>query len=89
MHILKKIFSLDSRVWAASFLNVAAMASQLWTLLSTKNATGVSLTMLIIFICVQLTFAQVGYKAKVWGQFWGMIASAAITTTIAVLTFVY
>lgn len=84
-----KIVSLEKRVWSAGALNVLAMTFQLWAILSTKNASGLSRGMLLIFVYVQITFAQAGWRHKEWGQFWGMIASSAITTTIFVLTFVF
>ncbi len=80
--------SLEKRVWSAGFLNVLAMALQLIAILSTKDVSGISRSMLLIFIYVQLTFAQAGWRHKEWGQFWGMAGSAAITSTILVLTFV-
>lgn len=85
----RKIVSLEKRVWSAGALNVLAMAFQLWAILSTKNASGLSRGMLLIFVYVQITFAQAGWKHKEWGQFWGMIVSATITTTIFILTFVF
>jgi uncharacterized protein with PQ loop repeat len=79
-----KVLSLNSRAWQASFLNVLAMALQLFTLCTTKNIGGISLGMLGIFLYVQVTFAQVGHRDKSWALFWGMAASALLTTTIII-----
>jgi uncharacterized protein with PQ loop repeat len=88
--MIGNIFSLESRVWSASFFNVLAMLFQLNTLLRTGDDSGLSLVMLVIFFVVQLTFAEAGYKTKMWGQFWGMLVSAVITATIMCLVvFVY
>lgn len=81
-------FSLENRVWAASFLNVAAMGFQLWAVLSLGSVAGLSRMMLVIFLFVQVTFAQVAAEKKIVGQFWGMVVSALITTILLILTFV-
>ena len=82
---MKEILSLNNRAWSASFFNVLAMALQFYTLWTTKNVGGVSLGMLAIFVYVQTTFAQVGYRDKSWALFWGMVVSAFITTAIVLL----
>jgi uncharacterized protein with PQ loop repeat len=84
--MLRKLFSLDSRVWSASFLNVVAMGSQLHALWITRNADSMSLVMLVIFMYVQVTFTQLGYRNKSWGLFWGMLICLVITILITILT---
>lgn len=82
---MRKLLSLDNRAWSASFFNVLAMASQFWTLWTTRNIGGTSLVMMVIFLYVQITFAQVGYRTKSRALFWGMVVSALFTTAIIVL----
>ena len=82
---MKKLFSLDSRAWSASFFNVLAMGLQFWTLWMTKNVGGVSLGMMVIFLYVQITFGQVGYRTKSRALFLGMVFSAMFTTAIIAL----
>ncbi|MEK7200977.1 MAG: hypothetical protein AAB672_02515 [Patescibacteria group bacterium] len=82
---MRKLFSLDNRAWSASFFNILAMALQLWTLWTTKSVEGVSLGMMVIFLYVQITFGQVGYRTKSLALFWGMVFSAIFTTAIIVL----
>jgi len=77
--VLKKLFSLDNRTWSASFFNVVAMASALWALLNAKNANGTSLLMLFIFLYVQITYAQLGYRSRSQALLWGMVLSAVCT----------
>ncbi len=79
---MTKLLSLNSRAWSASFFNVAAMALQLRALWTTKNVGGISLGMMVIFLYVQITFAQVGYRDKSWALFWGMVFSAIFTAAI-------
>lgn len=81
---MKKILSLDSRAWSASFLNAAAMANGFWTLWTSRNVSGTSLVMMAIFLYVQITYAQVGYKTKSLALLWGMVISAVFTTAIIV-----
>lgn len=83
---MRKLFSLENRAWSASFFNIAAMALQFWTLWTTRNPGGLNFGMLAIFLYVQVTFAQVGYRDKSWALFWGMVFSAIFTTAIIVLT---
>lgn len=84
---MKKFFTLDGRVWSASILNVIALALQLRALLWGGDPSTISKGMLLIFIYMQVTFAQAGYRTKMWGQFWGMSVSAVISGTMLVLTF--
>lgn len=86
--MLKKLFSLNNRAWSASFFNVVAMFLQFWAIWSTRNSGGVSLGMMAIFLYVQITYAQVGYRDKSWALFWGMILSACFTVSVIVLTIV-
>lgn len=81
--------SLENRVWAASFLNVAAMLFQLWAVIEAGSAAGVSRAMLVIFIFVQVSFAQVAQEKKIRAQFLGMVASAVVSVLILALTFVF
>ncbi len=78
--MLRKVLSLDSLAWSASFLNVGAMALQFYTLVKAWNAAGVSLGMLGIFCFVQATYMMVGYRSKQWALFWGMAFSLAFTS---------
>ena len=87
--MLRKIFGLDTRVWSAGGFNVLAWAVQLESVVRTKSVSGLSLTMLVLAIYIQLTFAQVGWREKAWGQFWGMIIGAVLTSIVLLLTFVY
>ena len=87
--VLRKIFSLETRVWTAGVVNVLAWALQPETVIRTRNVSGLSVPMLILGIYIQLTFAQLGWKQKEWGQFWGMAIGAILTSAVLLLTFVY
>jgi uncharacterized protein with PQ loop repeat len=89
LETFKKFISLDYRIWVAGILNVVAMVFQLAAVIQAGSTAGLSRAMLVIFLFVQLTFAQVGWRTNVMGQFWSMILSAVITTVVLVLTFVY
>jgi hypothetical protein len=89
MPLLKKVFSLNSRAWSASILNVFAMASAFWTLWSSHDAKGTSFIMLGLFLYVQITFAQTGYRDKSWALFCGMVFSAFFTVGCIVLAILY
>ena len=80
-----RLLTLEGRAWSASFLNVAAMALQLFALWNTWSLKGVSVGMLGIFLYVQITFAQVGRRDKSSALFWGMVASAALIASSMVL----
>ena len=82
---MKKLLSLDNRAWSASFFNILAMALQFWTLWTSRRVEGVSLGMMVIFLYVQITFGQVGYRTKSRALFWGMVFSALFTTAIIAL----
>jgi len=79
---LSQILSLDGRAWSANFCNVAALALQLYTVVATRNVGGLNLGMLVIFLYVQITFAQVGYRDKSRALFWGMALSVAIIAIV-------
>jgi len=79
--MLKRLISLDTFAWSASFLNVGAMALQFRALVKTWDATGVSLGMLGIFCFVQVVYMMVGRRAKQWALFWGMVFSLLFTAT--------
>jgi len=83
---MKKLLSLDNRAWSASFLNAAAMANGFWTVWTSRNVSGTSLVMMVIFLYVQVTYAQIGYRDKSRALFWGMVVSAVFT--IAIILFV-
>ena len=82
---MKRLLSLEARVWSASILNAVAVGAQLWTLIVTKNPAGLSLIMLGIFLYMQVTYAQLGLRTKQRAMFWGMAASAVFTSTIIAL----
>ena len=83
---MRRLLSLENRAWSASFFNVLAMALQFRALWKSWDPSGLSLGMLVIFLYVQVTFAQVGRKTKERALFWGMVLSAAFTTAIVVLS---
>lgn len=86
---MERLLSLDSRLWISSFLNVFALASGLWSIVSAQSVRGQSPIMYLMFLFMQLTFAEAGYKKKLWGQFWGMAASAVITIIVLCLIFLW
>lgn len=86
---MKRLLSLEARVWSASILNAVAVGAQLWTLVVTKNPAGLSLIMLGIFLYMQVTYAQLGFRTKQRAMFWGMAASAAFTSAIIVLALLF
>lgn len=84
------LLSLDGRVWSASILNVFALAFGLREVISQRDASNVSFWMLVIFLYMQSTYAWAGWQSELWGQFWGMLFSAFITTAfIIVKLFIY
>lgn len=86
---MKRLLSLDVRLWLSSSLNFFALASGLWSILSAQSVKGQSPIMYAMFLFVQLTYAEAGYKKKLWGQFWGMTASAVITIIVLGLIFAW
>lgn len=86
---MKRLLSLEARVWSASILNAVAVGAQLWTLAVTKNPAGLSLIMLGIFLYMQVTYAQLGFRTKQRAMFWGMAASAFFTSAIIVLALLF
>lgn len=82
---MKKLWSLGTRLWLASIFNVLALISGLWSIWLAQNVKGQSPIMYGMFLFIQLTFAEAGFEKKLWGQFWGMAASAVITITILIL----
>lgn len=74
------LFSLDGRIWSASFLNVGAIAFGIREVIIKDDASGVSSWMLVIFLYMQATYAQAGFQNEMWGQFYGMFISALLTT---------
>ncbi|MBI4020862.1 MAG: hypothetical protein HY369_01330 [Candidatus Aenigmarchaeota archaeon] len=86
---LQRFVGLEARVWSASILNAVFMASQLRTLLVTRDATGLDLVMLAGFCYMQVTFAQLGWHTRQWAMFLGMAASALITAAIFILALAF
>ncbi len=86
---MKYFLSLEGRVWSASILNAVAVGAQLLTLLTTKNPAGLSLIMLGIFLYVQVTYAQLGWRTKQWAMLGGMAASAVFSTAVIVLAIIF
>lgn len=86
---MKKLLSLDFRLWVSSILNVIALLSGLIAILQTHNVKGQSPTMYVMFLLMQVTFAEAGFRKKLWGQFFGMTVSAVITIIVLCLIFVW
>lgn len=86
---METLLSLDTRLWISSFLNVVALAFGLWSIVKAGNVKGQSPYMYAIFLFMQITFAEAGYRNQLWGQFWGMAASAVITVIVLILLFVW
>ncbi len=86
---MRKLLSLDFRLWVSSILNVLALLAGLMAILQTQNVKGQSPVMYVMFLIMQITFAEAGYRNKLWGQFWGMAVSAVITIIVLSLIFVW
>lgn len=86
---MRNWISLDSRLWVSSILNVIAVGCGLISILATRSVQGQSPIMYGMFLFMQITYAEAGYRNKLWGQFWGMAASAVITSVILSLIFAW
>lgn len=86
---MKRLLSLDARLWFSSFLNFLALTNGLWSIWKAQTVQGQSAIMYGMFLFMQLTFAEARYKKKLWGQFWGMAASAVITIIVLGLIFMW
>lgn len=89
MKDLKKVFNLENSLWCSNILNAVGLGFQLATLIQTHIASGLSLPMFVIFLYAQINLTVKGYRIKSGGQFWGMLASAIITTITIVLIMLY
>lgn len=83
--MLRKMFSLETRAWSAGFFNVLAWILQVVE--TSRTGTAPAIGFLLMGAYIQLTFAQIGWKEKTWGQFWGMTIGATLTLTVLVLRF--
>lgn len=48
-------------IWTAGIVNVAAMLPQLLKILQTRNIEGLSLSMFVIYLLIQIAFSLEGY----------------------------
>ena len=86
---MRKLLSLESRLWVSSFLNVVALGFGLNSILEAGSVKGQSPWMYGIFLFMQITFAEAGYRKRLWGQFYGMAASAVVTIVVLILIFLW
>ena len=87
--MIRKLLSLDSRMWISSTLNVIGVGFGLLAILQAGHIKGQSPMMYSIFLFIQVTYAESGYKMKIWPQFWGMSVSAVISIIILTLIFLW
>ena len=73
------MLSLKNRMWAASILNAVALASELMTLYRNNSAKELSLTMVSIFLFMQITYMEQGVRTRSFSLAIGMFLSAAIS----------
>lgn len=79
MEFAKRLFSLERRMWGANIVNVLALAAGPYSLLSARKADGVSLPMFFLFLFIQATYLEHGWREKKRRQFcgaWGSPLSA-------------
>jgi uncharacterized protein with PQ loop repeat len=48
-------------IWLVGFVNVAAMLPQLYQIITTKNVAGLSVSMFVIYMVIQVAFSIEGY----------------------------
>jgi uncharacterized protein with PQ loop repeat len=66
-------------VWVAGLVNVVAMLPQTYQLLKTHETSGLSVTMLLIYFGVQVSFSLNGFFARDRMMTWCLGLSAIIT----------
>ena len=86
---MKNPLSLQNRIWAAGILNIIALLFQIANLIQTRNSTGISLVTFLIFIFLNATLAQAGYKNKDWGQFWCMLIATLLMAAIFIMAWFF
>lgn len=70
------------------FLNPVALAPQVWTVATTQNVAGVSLTMWLIFAAIQLAIVFEGIRVRSIPMFWSMLVSFLESITIVIFVLV-
>jgi uncharacterized protein with PQ loop repeat len=81
--------TLETHVWASSFLNAVFLGFQLFRLWQTKSAKGLSLIMLFGFLYGQVIYTLYGYRVQQNGILYGVGASAVITSLVIYLAVKY
>ena len=86
MSLIRRLMSVQSRSYLAGFGNALVLLLQLIQIVQTHKVTGLSIPMFVGFLFIQVTFMEVGWRLKQYGQFLGMLCSAVITIAIIILT---
>ncbi|MFH1916625.1 MAG: hypothetical protein ABIJ21_05140 [Nanoarchaeota archaeon] len=69
------------------FLNPLALAPQVWTALTAPSIEGISLTMWVIFVVIQIAMVLEGIRVKSSAMFWSMLISVCESITIIIAVF--
>ncbi|MBI4458223.1 hypothetical protein HY633_04630 [Candidatus Uhrbacteria bacterium] len=80
-----KLFSLESRLWAANIINVVAMFTGLLKVIEVHSGASVSVLMYGMFAFIQITFAEMAWKNRSYTTFGGMMICFCVSLTIMVL----
>ena len=78
------MFSLKNRMVAGNLLNAGGLGRELYQLISVNSAKELSLTMVVMFLFVQITLIEFGVKTKEKSLIIGMTSSAVISVAMFV-----
>jgi uncharacterized protein with PQ loop repeat len=87
--MLRKLFSIESRLWLANGINILALLVQLLKILETRSVAGLSVPTWFMFAFIQITLAESAYRSKQRSAFIGMSACCVISLFIAVLAILW
>lgn len=75
--------------WIIGFLNPLSMLPQLVSILRTRETSGVSIEMFVLFLVIQSAFAFEGYVKRMSAIMYCMIFSMIVSVTIISATLCY
>lgn len=76
----------DRLIWVVAVVNVTAMLPQLWSILSTNNVEGLSLSMIGIYLFVQVGLTLDSYFKRNVPMQWCFFVSGLVSVAIIFAT---